>query len=373
MGRKNQYFPQSVSHPGATLAEKLEEMGMGPKEFAVRTGKPEKTIAAVLKGQSSITPGMAVQFENVTRIPAHFWMNYQKGYDEYVAREKQKATIEAATEWTRSFPVAEMTRHGWIPGRTTIKEKTAELLTFFGVANHKAWEEYYFNQQLKVAFRISLASTSQPYAISAWLRKGELQAAGQQAKPYSAKVFKDALPEIKKVMAAHPSDLFGRLQSLCAAAGVKVVHTPCLPKAPISGCTRWLNDTPLIQLTGRYKRNDSFWFTFFHEAGHILLHRKKDVFLESVEYDDKDLKKEKEADKFAIEWTLSAEQEKEIAQTAPLNDKMIREFAKKFNTHPAIIVGRLQHGGLMPQFQGQQFLEKVEYEACIKAEAAQRN
>src|SRR5690606_17176946 len=179
---------------------------------------------------------------------------------------------------------------------------------------------YYFNQQLKVAFRISLASTSQPYAISAWLRMGEHQASALKAKSYSEKAFKDVLPEIKSVMANHPSDFFHQLQSLCAEAGVKVVYTPCLPKAPLNGSTRWINETPLIQLTGRYKRNDIFWFTFFHEAGHILKHGKKDIFLEDVEYSDKDLKKEREADEFASDWTLSAEQENEIIDAIPLND-----------------------------------------------------
>jgi len=88
---QNQYFPQSIIHPGETLAEKLEEMEMGPKEFALRTGKPEKTITAVLKGESSITADMAVQFENVTQIPASYWMNHQRGYDEYIARVSKKS------------------------------------------------------------------------------------------------------------------------------------------------------------------------------------------------------------------------------------------------------------------------------------------
>ena len=362
MAKQNQYFPSIVFHPGETLAEKLEEMGMGPKEFAIRTGKPEKTITAVLKGGSSITPDMAVQFENVTKIPANFWMTHQKSYDEYVARERQKVGIEAAVEWTRSFPVAAMVNFGWIPKHTTVQKKTVELLAFFGFANHKAWEEYYFNQQLKVAFRISLASTSQPYAISAWLRMGELQAAQQQAKPYSDKAFKAVLSEIKSVMANHPSDFFHQLQALCAEAGVKVVHTPCLPQAPLNGSTRWLNETPLIQLTGRQKQNDIFWFTFFHEAGHILKHGKKGIFLEDVEYSDKDLKKEKEANEFATEWTLSVEQEKEIIQAAPLDEEMIYGFAKKFNTHPAIIIGKLHHRNLIHYSEGRQFIEKVEFD-----------
>ncbi|MBS1631968.1 MAG: HigA family addiction module antidote protein, partial [Bacteroidetes bacterium] len=282
MAKQNQYFPQSVPHPGETLDEKLKEMEMGPKEFALRTGKPEKTIIAVLKGDSAVTPDMAVQFENVTKIPANFWMNHQRGYDEYIARVKQQETIEQAIEWAKSFPLTEMIKKKWLPAYSTIKDRAASLLSFFAVANHVAWEDYYFKQELKVQFRISLHNTSNPYSISAWLRQGELQASNIDATEYNEKAFKTALDNIKSLMATQPDGYFNELQEICKNVGVKVVYTPCIAKAPINGATRWLNDTPLIQMTGRYKRNDIFWFTFFHEAGHILLHGKKDIFLEKV-------------------------------------------------------------------------------------------
>ena len=102
MAKQNQYFPQSRPHPGETLAEKLEEMGMSSKEFAIHTGKPEKTINAILNGKSAITSDMAKLFENVTKIPAHFWMNSQRSYDEFVAREKYKQTLEEANEWVKT-------------------------------------------------------------------------------------------------------------------------------------------------------------------------------------------------------------------------------------------------------------------------------
>lgn len=309
---KNQYFPQLVFHPGETLGEKLIEMGMGPKEFAIRTGKPEKTIIAVIKGDSSLTPDMAVQFESVTNIPAHFWMNSQRSYDEFIAREKRNEMIAKSVEWTKSFPISEMIKKGWLPNVSTIEEKTIALLSFFGISSPAAWIDYYFNQELKVSFRISLSHISMPYAVSAWLRKGELQASVLPTNIYSERMFKEVLPEIKTLMAQQPTDFFLQLQTICNRAGVKVVYTPCLPKAPISGSTRWLNDTPLIQLTGRYKRNDAFWFTFFHEAGHILLHGKKDIFLENIEYPDKSNDKELQADSFAVKWTLSEDEEKEI-------------------------------------------------------------
>jgi HTH-type transcriptional regulator / antitoxin HigA len=362
MSKQNQYFPQSRPHPGETLAEKLEEMEMGPKEFALRTGKPEKTIIAVLKGESSITPDMAVQFENVTKIPANFWMNHQRSYDEYIARGNRKEVIDAAVSWTKQFPIADMIKKGWLPPVSSIQEKTMEMLAFFGFSNHTAWEDYYFKQQLKVAFRISLAHTKEPYAISAWLRKGELQAAELEANDYSEKKFKEALPMIKSIMATHPDGFFNKLQGICLEAGVKVVHTPCINKAPINGSTRWLNDTPFIQLSGRYNRNDSFWFTFFHEAGHILLHGKKDIFLENLDYSDKDMQKEKEANDFAIKWTLTETEEAEILAAAPLSEKNIRKFARQFNTHPAIIIGRFQYKKNMPFTVGKKFIVPVEFD-----------
>lgn len=355
----NQYFPQSIPHPGRTLAEKLEEMGMGPKEFAIRTAKPEKTIIAVLKGESSITSDMAIQFENVTKIPANYWINHQKSYDEYRARQRQMESLEASSDWARQFPYAAMVKLGWIPKQTRAQDKAAELLSFFSLANHKAWEDYYLHQQLKVAFRISLASTSQPHPISAWLRMGEIQATDITAKPYSERAFKAALPSIKAIMAQHPADFFQQLQWICAEVGVKVVHTPCLPKAPLNGSARWVNETPLIQLTGRHKRNDIFWFTFFHEAGHILLHGKKDIFLEEVDYSDKDARKEQEADDFAISWTLTMEQEEEIMAAVSLDESLIPLFAQRFNTHPAIIVGRLQRRGRVTYAFGKQFFETL--------------
>lgn len=275
-------------------------------------------------------------------------------------RNEREEILKESNDWARNFPYGDMAKKGWVPKTSKIAEKTKALLNFFGFSDYQAWEKYYFKQELKVAFRISLAHTKAPYAISAWIRRGDIQAAELSVKPFSQKAFKEALPKIKKLMAKHPENFFEKLKKIPAEAGVKVVHTSCVPKAPISGCTRWINDTPLIQLSGRYKRNDSFWFTFFHEVGHILLHGKKDIFLESIEYSDKDLKKEKEADDFAIKWTLSKAEEDEIIKTPELYEEDIVAFAKKFGTHPAIIIGRLQHDGIIGYDVGREFIAAVE-------------
>jgi HTH-type transcriptional regulator / antitoxin HigA len=361
MASINEFYTDIAFHPGETLAEKLEELKMGPKEFAIRTGKPEKTIIAILKGTSSITPEMAVLFESVLKIPANFWIKRQFNFDEYKAREKRAKAFEEAKDWAKNFPFTDMVKCGWLNSKTKAEEKVAELFYFFGLSSPDAWKDYFFNQQLKVAFRISLAHTKEPYAISAWIRQGEIQAKQIQCGEYSEAQFKNALIRIKNIMATQANNFFEQLQEICLTCGVKVVYTPCIKKAPLSGATRWIDDNPLIQLTGRYKQNDRFWFTFFHEAGHILLHGKKDIFLEDIDYSDADLQKEAEANDFAIEWTFSKEQEEEVLHALPLSTEGILTFAKKFNTHPAMIIGRLQKKELLPYANGRDFFVKLDF------------
>ena len=363
MTKRNEYTPQTVSHPGLTLREKLVELGMSQKEFAVRSGKPEQTIVKVINGESSLTPGMAVQFESVLGIPANFWLNRQQNYDEALAREKRRELLALARTWASSFPYAQMVKRGWLPKKKSWEEKAEAVLCFFAMSGPKAWEEYYLTQKLKVSFRISLAHFSEPYAISAWLRQGELSAMELDAPSFSEKTFKTNLESIKKVMAEHPDDFFPLLQQLCLEAGVKVVYTPCLPKAPIHGSTRWLHDnTPLIQLSARYKQNDRFWFTFFHEAGHILLHGKKYISLEDDCFEAEDKVKEAEADAFAERWTFSEEEERAVIESGALTESAIIDFAQKFGTHPAMIIGRFHHKKLLPYHIGRQFIQPVHFD-----------
>ena len=85
-----EFIPPVVYHPGETLKEKLEELNMSIGEFAIRTSQPEKTIYAVINGQSPVTPDMAIAFEKVTGIPTHMWLRHQRRYDEYKAEKRQK-------------------------------------------------------------------------------------------------------------------------------------------------------------------------------------------------------------------------------------------------------------------------------------------
>jgi addiction module HigA family antidote len=351
MTGKNEYKPIKAFHPGITLRDKLSEMEMSIKEFAVRTEKPEKTINAVLTGASSVTPDMAIAFEQVTRIPAHFWLNLQRSFDEYLARKKREECFQDPhnQEWASRFPYAKMASKGWVPATRSSSEKVKNLLDYFGITSTKAWEDYFLRQELKVSFRISLANAKDPYAVSAWLRRGELLASEQAVEqPYCSVDLKQAIPVFLKLVEEQPDDFADRLVRACTEVGVKLVFVPHIQHAPVNGCVRWIGDTPCIQLTDRQKRNDVFWFSFFHEIGHILLHGKKDIFLEDDYFRANERNKEDEADQFASRTLLPVQAECDIVNAGDFTPSAIMKYAEKYHTHPAIIVGRLQFRGLIP-------------------------
>jgi len=345
MSTKYTYKPDYAVHPGETLREKLEELEMTPKEFAIRTGKPEKTISEILNGKSSITFDMAVLFEKVLKIPANFWIKKQANYNEFIARQKHNAEIEKATEWAKQFPYPQMAKLGLVKATRKAKEKVEELFHYFNVSKTSAWANIYLNQKTPVFFRISLKHAKNPYALSALLRMGEIIANDINAPDFDKKKLKSVLPELKNIMADKPDNYLQQIQKICLLAGVKVIYTPNLPGTVIHGTVRWLNNNPVLQMTDRLKRYDIFWFSLFHEIGHILLHgNKKNIFLEEVNNTGNKDQKEIEADEFAAQLLLSDDEYFEIIDNINSGKDVmetIQYFAAEFNTHKDIIIGRI--------------------------------
>jgi HTH-type transcriptional regulator/antitoxin HigA len=349
-----------LSPPGDTVQEHIDFIGMSQAELAERMGRPKEKINDLIKGREALTIPTAFQLEKVLGIPANFWLTSEKSYRKELYELQQQEELEKEIDWLNLFPVNEMRKLTWLPD---IKEKYVlvdELLKFFSVASAGEWERIYLDKKVSVAFRMSLAQTQSPYAISAWLRKGEIQAKEIQLAVFDKKKFKDALVKIKDLAFLMPIDYLQQLQDICTACGVALVFTQNLPKAPISGSARWFQQTPIIQLSGRITTNDRFWFTFFHEAAHLLLHGKKDIFLENVEGTAIDETKEQEANRFAAAMLIEDKNWKMILASLPISPSQITQFAQKFNVASGIIVGRLQHEKLISNTFGNELKQKVD-------------
>jgi addiction module HigA family antidote len=345
----NRYYPDDVSPPGDTLLETIEERGISQAELARRLGRPNKTVNEIIQGKASITPETAIQLEHVLGVPAHFWSNRQLLYDQNVARVQEAARLEGYHDWVRSFPVAAMVRCGWVERRENAADQAAELLRFFGVASPSQWED--ISGRMVANFRQSRTFASQLEAVSCWLRQGELLASRLSLGTYEKDAFCERLVSSIRSLSREAPEVFQReLPALCAKVGVAVVFVPELPKARVSGATRWLSpDHALVQLSLRYKTDDQLWFTFFHEAGHIICHGKREIFLESPDAVDAG-EEENEADEFAASTLIPHDALNSFliglpADRYPSKTKIIL-FAREIGIAPGIVVGRLQHDRL---------------------------
>ena len=287
-------------------------------------------------------------------------MNRENTYRKELYELQQQEELEKEKDWLGAFPIKEMRKYAWLPDTKEKHILVDNLLKFFSVASTDEWKRIYIDEEVSVAFKISLAHTQSPHAISAWLRKGEIQATEIDIAEFDKKKFKEALAESKELAFLMPEDYTKQLQNICAKCGVAVVFTQSLPKAPISGATRWFHNKPIIQLSCRFRTNDHFWFTFFHEAAHIILHGKKDIFLENVEGTEIDQEKEEEANAFAAKILLTENELQQIIDAVSLTKEMINEFANKFRTPAGVIIGRLQHLKLMPFNFGNSFRQKID-------------
>ncbi|MDO8588042.1 MAG: HigA family addiction module antitoxin [Armatimonadota bacterium] len=342
---ENRYVPDYVSPPGETLLDTIEALGMSQAELAERTGRPPKTISEIIKGKSAITSETALQLEKVLGAPASFWTSRERHYRESLARQKDQSRLQEQIDWLKNLPVKAMCAERWIRRFDDKVQQLREVLRFFGVASPAAWHEVWRGPQ--VAFRQSKAFESDPGAVAAWLRKGEIKAQSIQCNPYDPVSFRKVLNRARGLTVEPPEVFQPQLVQMCADVGVAVVFVPELPKTRLFGATRWLSpNKALIQLSLRYKTNDHLWFTFFHEAGHILLHGKRDVFIESES--DKGAKESK-ADRFSEDCLIPRAEYHAFVRSRARSKIKVRSFADEIGIAPGIVVGRLQHDGKLLQ------------------------
>lgn len=355
------FSPDWVSPPGDTILDMLDERGWKQTELARRTGYTTKHISLLINGKATITDETAIKLERVIGSTAHFWLAREAQYREGLVRIAERDTLKAEADWLKQLPLKEMLRFGWVRAFTDKGEQVAECLRFFGVASVALWKQEY--GEPSAAFRASDKYTKHAGAVAAWLRQGERAAATIKTEPFDRAAFKEALGKLRTITRESDPDIFlPKLVSTCAEVGVAVVVEPAPKGCPVSGATLWLGpDKALLMLSLRHKTNDHFWFSFFHEAGHLLRHGKRLRFIdmEGALSDEH----EEEANEFARDWLIPPHAARRLSDLSR-SEAAIRAFADELGIAPGIVLGRLQNEGRVPWSSVLNKSLKVSYEWC---------
>lgn len=337
----------SVCPPGETISDVLEEKQISFSDFANMLGGSHELADSLLKGDARINDDLAIRLSEVLGASPGFWLRREKLYVEFLEVVNSPIS-EAENQWLSELPIPSMQRYGWIPKTRSPARNLINCLNFFDVSSVDSWRESYRSTPELAKFRTSQAFSPQLGAVAAWIKQCETEADFLDCAPWNKEKFAESLHEIKKLtLEPDPSIFLPELQRICAKNGVAVVIARTPSGCQASGATKFIsNSKALLMLSFRYLSDDHFWFTFYHEAAHLILHDKDSVFVEGGNNNENI--RETEANTFSQNFLIPPNVSPELPA---LKDNMrgVLKLSKRLGISPGIIVGQLQHRGIIKQ------------------------
>ena len=340
--RKIGSLAEQLPHPGETLLELLETYGMSQLELSKRIGFTTKHINEVCKAKKAITPDMSMRLSTVFNLSSSFWNNLQANYDsEYNELINESTVTKQEIEILKDVPLKELIEYSYLDvSKTETKERTVLKLRKFFKVSELSNITNVLNNTI-AAYRKSDKETN-PIRLASWVSMC-LYDYKPSSNYLDVNKIKEELPNIKKQILQKDINIAIRnLKTILDSCGItfNVVHH--LKGVPVQGYIRNMNNNILLNLTIRQKYSDIFWFTFFHEIGHILSNKDKKT-LNMIDYEKhSDFADEIQADEFASNTLISKESYREFKQSK-IDLSSIKALAKKEGVTESIVVGRLGH------------------------------
>ena len=327
-----------ISHPGETLEELLEQYGISQKELAAKIDTSEKHINEVIKGKKNITVSFAKKLENVLPPKASFWINRQNIYDEKIESIRIRENISSEEkEAFRKIPFKELVNYGYVKEERNDVENILNLRNFLSSSNLTNIPNILNVILPSISFKMDYTSALiNPYRLYSWLRICQIEVEKiYNPNDYSVDKLKNSLYGIKKCsMLDDFQEAYEKVKTILFDCGINFKIVRNLESNPVQGYIRTVNNNISLCVTLKWKVEDVFWFTLFHELGHLVQKKNNRVFVDFYN-------EEIEANEFAKNTLIDKRSWNKLVSTK-ISEKTIRECAKENSICPAIVVGRLK-------------------------------
>jgi plasmid maintenance system antidote protein VapI len=343
MDRSPDFAPRWVSPPGETIRDVLVERGLSAEAFAASIGVPDFRLEGLLTGDETISINLARRISTSIGGSVEFWLTRDGQYRDDLTRVE-------ADRWAQSLPISQMADFGWIDEPTGRQDRVESCLSFFDVPNVPEWRRTYGAMLDHAKFRASHKRQLDENATGAWLREAEREAAKLSCAPWDRVEFARSLPGLRSLTrVSDPKRFVPSLVASCASVGVALVVLRAPTGCPASGAARYLaSGTPHIALSARYLSDDHLWFTFFHEAGHLVANDTQAVYVDEIgQTAGVPLsEEEREADAFATSVLLPTSIRERLPQRTP-SATQLHQLSSEAGVSTGILVGQLQNAGVI--------------------------
>ncbi len=324
--------------PVAAIKFRMEQAGLRPVDLASFIGSRAK-VSEVLSGKRAITMPMARALHEHLGIPAD------------VLLQEPDVDLDdpwADMEWSR-FPVKSMAKLGWIPDRPDLarcaEPVMRDLINRAGGMDVAGAALYRKNDHMRANAKMD------PYALKAWC--WQILARANEDLPKTGyergTVTMDFLTKVARLSWREDGPRLAK--ELLVKRGISLVIAKHLPKTYLDGVALRLGDgRPVIGLTLRYDRIDSFWFCLLHELAHVGRHMDNDrgeAFVDDLTLRKLEGRREDPRETQADEWAEEALVPRSVWEASAVRDRpttiAVMNLANALQVHPAIVAGRVRY------------------------------
>ena len=327
-------------HPGQYVEDLIEDYNVTQKEFAERLGVSAKTVSKLVNAEESISKETAHKLAKLSGVSMQTWLNLQNIYDVKVAEiiEQREFDQGREKEICEMIDFKYFKQKGYVPEkRYGIGEKITDLRKILEVSSL----EYLVTFNHLVSYRNTRDFTEKSIVNSnIMLELASKKARNKTTTKLNRRKLERSLPTLRELTRRDPKDFAQELTDILLECGVVLVGLPALANANLNGATKKFgNGSVLLLLTDRNKASDIFWFSLFHEIGHIL----QNDFSSDDEGSDSYRRSEELADQFAKDLLIDPQDYQRFIDEACFDKQSIKEFADEIGIHPSIVLGRLQN------------------------------
>ncbi|MCR5273110.1 MAG: HigA family addiction module antidote protein [Lachnospiraceae bacterium] len=332
-----EYNDKIAFHPGYYINEIVEESGLTQEDFAKRLDTTPKNISKLINGEQNLSRDMALKLSRMMGTSVEYWLNFQKKYDALLAEFDSDKELNEERAVFRLINYVYFKKYFGLPDLPRkVDEQIKAVREFLNVASLTVLK----NRDLAVNFRRYSAEPSISNVINSnvMVQISINKAIQVDAPKFNKKKFSEAVDFALSLTDKH-GEFFPLIKDAFYESGVIFVVLPNLDNSGINGATKKVGNNIMLMVNDRRAYSDTFWFTLFHEIGHII---NGDY---GITYENENEGKEDAADLYAQRTLIPQDKYEKFVEKDSFTEKSIREFADVISRDPGIVLGRLQNDG----------------------------